>query len=386
MVDSSDDSDDSSSPVTLDQFRQKWQKELEVKKKSESKKLAKALVDKVIDDELSDDKKAEKLFLDATDLERKGKVFEAMRLYRRAVQLDPDIEFKIYEQSKNAVNNNVGARAASAPRDNKNSIGDGCEEEDLSEVNLVERFHASILNGNGTLFERGNAGAGVIVTGGLHISDLPMEVILIILKWVVSSHLDIRSLEQCSMVSKGFYLCARDNEIWKLACKRVWGRGASLTKESGHTSWRGMFIERPRVCFNGCYISKTSYIRYGERSFQDQFYRPVHLIEYYRYLRFFPDGTVLMLTTADEPQHAVYKLQNRNRSDILKGHFRFNSDIVTIIVKKNEEKKQHNRMRGFADFELNDRSFVLQLQMTYTKKRRMPQLVWQQYSVNITMK
>lgn len=47
-----------------------------------------------------------------------------------------------------------------------------------------------------------------------------MEIILYIFKWVVSSDLDLRSLEVCSMVCRGFYLCARDTEIWKLACIR----------------------------------------------------------------------------------------------------------------------------------------------------------------------
>lgn len=85
-----------------------------------------------------------------------------------------------------------------------------------------------------------------------------------------------------------------------------------------------MYTERPRVWFNGCYISKTSYLRYGERSFQDQFYRPVHLIEYYRYVRFFPDGTALMLTSPDEPAQTVGKLSNKTglRNEVLKGHFR----------------------------------------------------------------
>lgn len=84
-----------------------------------------------------------------------------------------------------------------------------------------------------------------------------------------------------------------------------------------------MYIERPRVCFNGCYISKTSYLRYGERSFQDQFYRPVHLVVYYRYIRFFPDGSVLVMQSTDEPAHTVAKLQhNKNRPDILKGNYK----------------------------------------------------------------
>lgn len=37
------------------------------------------------------------MFIQASELEKLGKVFEAMHLYRRAVQIIPDIEFKIYE-------------------------------------------------------------------------------------------------------------------------------------------------------------------------------------------------------------------------------------------------------------------------------------------------
>jgi hypothetical protein len=35
------------------------------------------------------------------------------------------------------------------------------------------------------------------------------------LQWVVSSELDVRSLESCSQVSRGFYVAARDEEIWR---------------------------------------------------------------------------------------------------------------------------------------------------------------------------
>lgn len=33
-------------------------------------------------------------------MEKIGKVFEAMRLYRRAIQIVPDIEFKMYDATK----------------------------------------------------------------------------------------------------------------------------------------------------------------------------------------------------------------------------------------------------------------------------------------------
>jgi F-box protein 9 len=53
-----------------------------------------------------------------------------------------------------------------------------------------------------------------------HISQLPAELVLLVLRWIVSADLDLKSLQSCSNVSRGFYLAARDNEIWKLICAR----------------------------------------------------------------------------------------------------------------------------------------------------------------------
>ena len=44
----------------------------------------------------------------------------------------------------------------------------------------------------------------------------------------------------------------------------------------------------------GVYISRATYIRQGEQSL-DTFYSPWHLVEYYRYIRFFPDGSFSLL-------------------------------------------------------------------------------------------
>lgn len=38
---------------------------------------------------------------------------------------------------------------------------------------------------------------------------LPLEVLMYIFRWVVSSDLDMRALEQLSLVCRGFYICAR---------------------------------------------------------------------------------------------------------------------------------------------------------------------------------
>lgn len=38
---------------------------------------------------------------------------------------------------------------------------------------------------------------------------LPREILMYIFRWVVSSDLDMRALEQLSLVCRGFYMCAR---------------------------------------------------------------------------------------------------------------------------------------------------------------------------------
>ncbi|KAI1174278.1 hypothetical protein F4777DRAFT_554482 [Nemania sp. FL0916] len=82
---------------------------------------------------------------------------------------------------------------------------------------------------------------------------------------------------------------------------------------SGYASWEDMFRRRPRVRFNGCYISTVNYIRPGQNSGQHLTWNtPVHIVTYYRYLRLFRDGTVISLTTTDEPAHVVHHLTHGN--------------------------------------------------------------------------
>jgi hypothetical protein len=87
-----------------------------------------------------------------------------------------------------------------------------------------------------------------------HISSLPFEVLITIMKWVVSSDLDLRSLEQCSEVCRGFYLASRSNDVWKPVCLRTWGFDKipndieTTRKKNGNVlSWRQFYLTRPRV-------------------------------------------------------------------------------------------------------------------------------------------
>ncbi|KAK4181738.1 putative glycerol transporter protein [Triangularia setosa] len=96
------------------------------------------------------------------------------------------------------------------------------------------------------------------------------------------------------------------------------------------SSWQRMFRLRPRLRFNGCYISTVNYVRSGmANSNSITWGAPIHVVTYYRYLRFFRDGTCLSLLTTAEPNDVVHHLTrealahpNHIMESALKGRWR----------------------------------------------------------------
>ena len=84
----------------------------------------------------------------------------------------------------------------------------------------------------------------------------------------------------------------------------------SLVPSKPYPTWKAMFRHRPRIRFNGCYISTVNYIRTGQASTNQSTWggSPVHIVTYYRYLRFFRDGKVISLLTTHEPGEVVHQL------------------------------------------------------------------------------
>jgi hypothetical protein len=115
-----------------------------------------------------------------------------------------------------------------------------------------------------------------------------------------------------------------------------------------------MYLKRPRLNFDGVYISKASYARSGEQSL-DNFYRPWHVVEYYRYLRFYSNGSVLFLTSPDEPKNIVSKLnlkaQNTSQQSLLKDNSSFNYNQFLL--------NEHAILRGTWTLAFNKVSIVL---------------------------
>ncbi|KAM4834774.1 F-box only protein 9 [Thomomys bottae] len=324
--------------------------------------------------ELAKEEEARELFLKAVEKEQNGALYEAIKFYRRAMQLVPDIEFKItYTRSPDG---DSTGNTYMEDSDTSSKMADllSCFEQQLTFQESVRKLCQPELESSQT-----------------HISALPMEVLMYIFRWVVSSELDLRSLEQLSLVCRGFYICARDPEIWRLACLKVWGRGC--IKRFPYASWREMFLQRPRVRFDGVYISKTTYIRQGEQSL-DGFYRAWHQVEYYRYIRFFPDGHVLMLTTPEEPPSIVPRLRTRSpRTDaILLGHYRLSQDtdnqtkVFAVITKKKEEKPLDYKYRYLRRVPVQEaeHSFHVGLLLCSSGHQRFNKLVWIHHSCHMT--
>jgi F-box protein 9 len=56
-----------------------------------------------------------------------------------------------------------------------------------------------------------------------------------------------------------------------------------------------MFLESPHLRFEGLYVSRNTYIRQGVAEWKRE--RTCHLVTYFRYFRFFQDGTLLYRTS-----------------------------------------------------------------------------------------
>ncbi|XP_015908106.1 F-box only protein 9 [Parasteatoda tepidariorum] len=359
----------------LENFRKQWKREIEL---SPNNDKFNSTFNKKATDAEEIEEKAKCLFLHGIRAERLGKLQDAIALYRRAIQLVPDIEFKIAETMY----------------DSGEAFNDSDEESDLEENssdssdefdNLINKFQKLAAN-DGTTEICQNKLEQVMS----HISCLPPEIFIYILKWVVSQDLDVVSLEQISKVCRGFYICARDPEIWRLICLRIWG--VNVDPPNRYGSWRNMFIQKPHVLFNGVYISKTTYIRYGESSFQDSNYRPYYLVEYFRYLRFFPDGVVLMLTTPDDPYQSVYKLrlQKHKHINVMSGRYKLVGNTIMAVVKKpkveistSSNYYHHRRQRQANLQEAKEQTFHMELELNNYKRRINHQLSWTCYSIHM---
>ena len=364
----------------LSEFRNQWRQELttagEVNTNNSEEEKEDTSRGETEEDDLHS--RARDLFMQGVEYEQDGKLYEAVRYYRKAEKLVPNIEQQAYKFNINAKvtkvpvkNNQVddNGNAAESTHCHKN-------EDDKSMANLCAKF-SRLQSGQCNISKDHESSLQ-------HIGDMPGEVINYILKWVVSDELDLKSLESCSQVCRGLYMSARDEEIWRLVCCKVWGQ--SVLSKNHNISWRELFLTRKRVNYGGCYISRMRYIREGERGFQDQeTYRAWHIVEYSRYLRFFPGGQVIMALSSDDEAIIAKQLNTKtsglNIPGAIMGRYKIVDDVVVCVLhklKNAEKKKQKRRGRKEVDwgYEVPDQDFHLEFCISRNKL-----LEWKHFSI-----
>lgn len=124
--------------------------------------------------------------------------------------------------------------------------------------------------------------------------------------------LEAEQLSTLAQVSKKFLPFVYDPRLWR--------RIASVTWPNEHPSqleqklyiwktWRKLCILRPRLRTNAIYVFRHQFAKTATKLASEEPVAPVFLITYYRFLRFYNDGTVVSLTTSELPHLAVQRVR-----------------------------------------------------------------------------
>lgn len=184
------------------------------------------------------------------------------------------------------------------------------------------------------------------------------------------------SIANCAAVCKRFFVATRSPSLWRHACEHVFRTPEMSMAQSRRVQaeyvaslyqgqWLRMYMDRPRLHYDGVYISVCQYIRPGESD--TAWTRPVHLVTYYRYLRFFPDGTMIKYLSTDEPA-AVVRLMKKDFSrptQVFRGKFQFlNHHTVEINMRDKGRPRDH---------------FCMTLDIKTTRRGQHNKLAWSEY-------
>ncbi|VAH47824.1 unnamed protein product [Triticum turgidum subsp. durum] len=113
------------------------------------------------------------------------------------------------------------------------------------------------------------------------------------------------TLGRAACVCRKWKYTTRNPTLWRNACLKTWQRNGieanfRMVQSLYDSSWRKMWVQRPRIRIDGLYVSRNTYIHTGITEWQ--FKKTVNVVCYYRYLRFFPTGKFLYKDFPTESQ------------------------------------------------------------------------------------
>ncbi|KAK9449826.1 uncharacterized protein V1518DRAFT_414763 [Limtongia smithiae] len=237
--------------------------------------------------ELSRSQRALKLYELAVEKERVDNLSDALKYYRQAFRLDDGVD-KLYKNKHFP----IGSFAKAPLPSTRATTSTVPTDKTVSLLSDYANYDAEP--------EDEDVPAPFIA--------LPNEIINVILR--------VLALQDLSAFTKASYACKRiaylaysDRALWQGLCMKEYPRmnyepvvDENAVATVWHNDWRRMFLERPRVMFNGIYISTCNYHRYG---LAESWNAPFHIVTYYRYLRFYEDGTCICHLNTKEPLEIV---------------------------------------------------------------------------------
>eukprot|EP01025_Chloroclados_australasicus_P037007 TRINITY_DN3769_c0_g1_i2.p2 TRINITY_DN3769_c0_g1~~TRINITY_DN3769_c0_g1_i2.p2 ORF type:complete len:309 (+),score=24.51 TRINITY_DN3769_c0_g1_i2:233-1159(+) len=178
---------------------------------------------------------------------------------------------------------------------------------------------------------------------------LPMEVLRHVL-----GRLPPHSLAVLQCVSRYLRQAASQQELWQRACEQAFGEPMNTEEQTRIVRmyygglWKRMYIERPHVRFEGVYVARNTYIRRGQVEFH--VHNPVHLVVYFRYIRFFPDGRVIYRTSPNPPDKVAKTMLHypnlplKKHDTLMVGRYRLKGNRLQVAALYAHSQRSELRM------------------------------------------
>ncbi|EAU30044.1 conserved hypothetical protein [Aspergillus terreus NIH2624] len=295
----------------------------------------------------------------AVEKEAEGNLGDSLQLYRKAYRLDAAVD-KTYRNKHFAW---AWKKSAQAAASSASAPSAAQKPQDESETLPTPELIASFAN---LPIPQAEPEIENTPPPPCPIANVPSEVIVEILRHIAL--MDPAAFCRMALVCKRLaYHFAHEQHIWKRLCQGsefgfkamhysfacdIYGRPehtlaprftpfpTSIPAQIPQplSSWSEVFQIFPRIRFTGIYISTVNYTRPGAASsYQNiSWGSPIHIVTYYRYIRFYRDGTVIYLLTTEEPLNVVPHISKENvkaaRATSHKQHQRQLSDAGTTVT------------------------------------------------------
>ncbi|GER37740.1 F-box family protein [Striga asiatica] len=144
------------------------------------------------------------------------------------------------------------------------------------------------------------------------------------------------TLGRAACVCRKWRYTIRSPVFWRIACLKAWQvfgvlENYKILQSEYHGSWRRMWLLRPRLRTDGLYVSRNTYIRAGVAEWKIT--NPVHIVCYFRYLRFYTSGRFLYKNSWQKVKDVVKNMNFRaSKVDCYSGQYTLSEDKVEAAL------------------------------------------------------